>query len=203
MQSHPSRHHESQTDDKQRLFVAIPLPASAADTVVQWSEGAKRQWAFHKWVHPLDLHITVQFLGAVSPDVKERLVQGLQSVAQSSETFRLELQEVGTFGAHEAPRVLWAGVGGEIGQLKRLYELVVAATAPLGFVPEDRPYWPHITLARKYRGMTPMSLNAGHAPLPEYDWMADHFVLYRTQMGKTPMYERIEEFRLGHGIQQP
>ncbi|MCY9518030.1 RNA 2',3'-cyclic phosphodiesterase [Paenibacillus apiarius] len=202
MQSHPSHHRENQPDDKQRLFVAIPLPTSAAETVIQWSEGAKRQWAFHKWVHPLDLHITVQFLGAVSPVVKERLIEGLEKAAQASEPFRLELKQAGTFGASEAPRVLWAGVGGEIEHLKRLYDHVVAATAPLGFMPEERPYRPHITLARKYRGTAPMSMNAAHAPLPEHDWKVDRLVLYRTRMGKTPMYERVEEFALDHVMQQ-
>ncbi|WJH34942.1 hypothetical protein N6H14_01970 [Paenibacillus sp. CC-CFT747] len=63
---------------------------------------------------------------------------------------------------------------------------------PFGYPPEDRPFKPHITLARKAEG--PVRLE--EVPLAAAEWTVTRFVLYQTHMGRSPMYEEIGEFRL-------
>ena len=97
------------------------------------------------------------------------------------------------FGKPSAPRILWAGAAGETDKLAALYQRITKFMAPLGFKPEDRPYRPHITTARTFKGGSAESerLTLGPASV---SWTADAFVLYRTNMHMTPMYEIQDQF---------
>jgi 2'-5' RNA ligase len=66
-----------------------------------------------------------------------------------SPSFRLTLNGVGRFpkDGRQPPRVLWAGVQAHPG-LMAVQKHVTAALTGIGFVAEDRPYTPHVTLAR-------------------------------------------------------
>ena len=177
-----------------RLFVAAPLPHHVRDTIEQWTHTLKEQLVFRKWTHPQDYHITLQFLGDVVESNIETVKEALRTV--NGAPIELVLSEAGAFGKAEAPRVLWAGVSDQQKGLNEWYMNIVQATSLLGFVPEDRPYSPHITVARTYKGEKRISepLNT-LAPFPTgVSWQADHIVLMRTHMNKSPMYEVVERF---------
>lgn len=186
------------TQNKMRLFIGVPLGEPAGTALDNWSKQAQGQWAFSRWVHPADYHITLQFLGDTPESKLTPLMDGLNRTAARCGPFRLALGGWGTFGVPASPRVLWASVAGDIDKLHELHNQVLEATAPLGFVPEARPYRPHITLARKYKG----TASWGSAMLEvdtsdaAAEWTADRFCLFRTHMQATPMYERLGEFRL-------
>lgn len=182
-----------------RLFIAMPLPESAVHVLDSWCQAGQRHWQFAKWVHPQDFHITLQFLGAVDEEAVPRIVQALEQVSRRTAPFELHFEGVGSFGTKEAPRVLWAGLGGEIDKLRQLNQSVGAAVLPVGFEPEDRPYRPHITLARKYRGGETRPFSMISEPLPPHQWKGEEMVLFRTHMNQSPMYERMHTFPLGQG----
>lgn len=182
-----------------RLFIAMPLPKSAVHVLEEWCTVGKHYWQFAKWVHPQDLHITLQFLGAVDEHVIERIVHVLKEVSREASPIELQFDGMGSFGTKEAPRVLWAGLGGAVDKLRQLNQSVTSATSPLGFESEERPYRPHITLARKYRGGEGQSFTMISEPLPPYQWTGEEIVLFRTHMNQSPMYERLHTFTLGQG----
>ena len=70
-------------------------------------------------------------------------------------------------------------------ELTGLQERVVAATAPCGFVPEERPYHPHITLARDKGGRQGLrKLKSRIAGAPEFSsFVAGEFLLYESFPG--------------------
>ncbi|MBG9793190.1 2'-5' RNA ligase [Paenibacillus dendritiformis] len=185
-------------DNKMRLFIGVPLGESASAALDNWTKQARREWTFSRWVHPADYHITLQFLGDTPESKLAPLLEGLKRTAARSAPFRLCLGGCGAFGLPESPRVLWAAVAGDIDRLHELHHQVLETTSPLGFMPESRPYRPHITIARKYKGTAPWDPGmleedkSGAAA----EWTADRFCLFRTHMQSTPMYERLGEFRL-------
>lgn len=61
---------------------------------------------------------------------------------------QLQLTKLGAFPNQREPRVLWAGVNGDLDALQQLHELVDTAITGLGFTPERRPFRPHLTLGR-------------------------------------------------------
>ncbi|UQZ35069.1 RNA 2',3'-cyclic phosphodiesterase [Paenibacillus sp. PK3_47] len=187
----------------ERLFVAIRLPRIQRELLENAASRVSSDMKFAKWTHSEDYHITVQFLGDTPVGDIPGLLDALKGISGKQSPFHLNLDHFGTFGPASAPRVLWAGVSGELDKLKELQKNVVSATGPLGFIAETREYNPHITLARKYRDQEPFAAQR----LQEYDalvtktgnecsskgWTVDAFVVYATKMHAIPMYEVIEK----------
>jgi 2'-5' RNA ligase len=144
-------------------------------------------------VHPEDYHVTLFFLGACKQEQLPYLQQQLTSVAGKQTPFTLKLEGIGVFGIPRRPRILWAGVDGEVPALKALQEKVVQALTPLGFQREDRLFRPHITLARQYKrndfDAERVREVIGRTAEQGVEWMVKDLVLYRTMWGRVPMYE--------------
>lgn len=183
-----------------RLFVAVPAPPSVISSAEPWVLRLKNQFAFARWVHPQDLHLTLQFLGDVAWDRIDRISQAIGQAAADTAPFSLHLQRLGVFGKPSAPSVLWAGVQGEVVKLGQLQRRIVEAMEPLGFAAENRPYKPHLTLARKFTGPAGSHAAMLDVALPQEwqtPWRVEEAVLYRSRLGNRPMYERVASFPLG------
>jgi 2'-5' RNA ligase len=175
-----------------RLFVGIPLAAvvieelSAVSMRLQTSEDGLRWSAAESW------HITLQFLGS-APEY-ECIVTRLRELR--SPPLPVHLDGLGFF---ERAGVFFAGVG-LTPELQALQQRVTAATAHCGFVPETRPYHPHITLARsKSKGLNALRALKGKIRRePRFsDFVAEEFVLYESVPGaKGSHYENRERFSL-------
>ncbi len=100
-----------------------------------------------RWVPVRNIHVTLKFLGDVSIKNLEVLKKLLEAEAHSHPAFEISVGDLGAFPSDRRPRVLWAGVKApqELSALQRGIEL---ETARLGYAPEDRPFSPHLTLAR-------------------------------------------------------
>lgn len=181
-------------EQTQRLFVALPVPEHISSKLDDWTRANKQSLSFRKWVHPGDYHITLQFIGDTSLARQEELQAALKTVRATP--ISLAWSGIGTFGLPEAPRVLWGAVSGNLEGLSVIHEEIIKATRAIGFVPEDRPYSPHITLARGFTGGNGMKVEEKMSSPSSFKWEADHFVLMRTHMHKSPMYEIIGSFPL-------
>jgi RNA 2',3'-cyclic 3'-phosphodiesterase len=125
-----------------RLFVAIPLPSP----VIEALDGLQRSLQLPgdglRWSSPETWHITLQFLGECSADTSDCVIERLAEIRSP----RVPVSLHGT-GIFDRAGVFWAGVevSGELAELERL---VVRASGQCGLIAEDRPYHPHVTLAR-------------------------------------------------------
>jgi len=178
-----------------RLFVAVRLDRPRRQLLTRWCDQIRNAgWdTFGKWVHPEDYHVTLFFLGACKPEQVPYLQQQLSRVAGKQTPFSLRLAEIGVFGIPRRPRILWAGVAGEIPALNALQKKVVQALTPIGFQREDRPFRPHITLARQYKrhdfDVVRVSEVIARTAGQQAEWKVTDLVLYRTMWGRVPMYE--------------
>ncbi|GAA0136693.1 RNA 2',3'-cyclic phosphodiesterase [Paenibacillus sp. YSY-4.3] len=179
----------SMKEEKWRMFVAVALPESVKNQLHAWCLERQKDWKFRKWVHPADYHITLQFLGDTPATQVQAILEGLREAASEVAPFRLEAVGIGAFGRPEQPRVLWSGIEGDIAALRALHSRVITANAKLGYVPEERPYAPHITLARKFSESEKLREPLGNKGLSFGDWTNDTIMLYRTRVTVSPMYE--------------
>jgi 2'-5' RNA ligase len=79
---------------------------------------------------------------------------------------------------------------------------VFSACEKSGFQLETRPFRPHITLARKWKGEQPfhnemLQLWNEVQPTP-LSFKASEVVLYQTNLTQTPKYEAIKIYPLNH-----
>jgi 2'-5' RNA ligase len=184
---------------KERLFLAVGLGTEQRAGIERNKELLQQTLPFQKWVHPDDLHVTLKFLGDTDADTASKIRAAMKELAGGYSPLTLALQGLGVFGKPSAPSILWLGLGGEMPALANLQAQVEDAVKPLGFTPEDRPYRPHITIARRYNGTAPFSpgllTEAGEAmeSIPQ-QWTVDRFVLYKSHLSRKPMYEPIDTF---------
>lgn len=130
-----------------RLFVGIPLADAVRAEVAAVVAELRRGQENLRWSSPESWHITLQFLGNAGAKQLDCLKESLAEVRSSSVPVRL-----GALGSFERAGVVFVDV--EVSpELAALRQRVIAATANCGFIPEDRPFHPHIALARaKGRG---------------------------------------------------
>jgi len=102
-----------------------------------------------KAVEPDDLHVTLRFFAAVEP----HLISEIQAIAAKAAARQirgeLTLTGLGVFPHAQRPNVIWAGLeGAGAKSLIAIAEEIEGPLEKIGFVREDRPFTPHLTLAR-------------------------------------------------------
>ena len=99
-----------------------------------------------KPVESKNFHFTLQFLGEISHDMSQEIIQSLMAIKFSS--FQIDLKGIGTFPKSKFPRIVWIGTG-EKGKemLIRLAKDVEEKLKPHGFF-ADKPFKPHVTVFR-------------------------------------------------------
>ena len=99
------------------------------------------------------MHLTLAFLGEVPRSRLEEILEALgRKEASPVGPFRLAARGIGTFPQGGRPRVIWAGIVGDLGAAERLKKALDAALEPLGFRDEERGFRPHLTLGRLSEG---------------------------------------------------
>ena len=133
-----------------RLFFAVWPPERLRRQLWRSLEPTRRAVRGVRWVPPERYHITLRFMGDVSPESVEDLVAAARSL-ESEKPFRATLGDLGTFPRRASPRVYWVSVRAR--PLRRLRELLDAALLPRGFAADGRRFQPHLTLGRtRHRG---------------------------------------------------
>ena len=125
-----------------RLFIGIPLASEAVGALERLSRSLRSANDNLRWSSPETWHITLQFLGETSVERYGCVAQQLRAIKSPPVPGWLN----GT-GFFDRAGVFFAGVNVSP-ELRRLERLVAAATAQCGIAAEDRPYHPHVTLAR-------------------------------------------------------
>jgi 2'-5' RNA ligase len=158
-----------------RLFIGIGLPLSIAETLAKSAPPLilPASDAKIRWTPPENMHITLSFLGQVHEARRETIEQALATIRALR--MRVELNGTGIF---DRVGVLFAEVKHTAGLLA-LAEQVVATMETCGFSRENRPYSPHVTLARTRDRLRLSSTTAGD-PAFRQSFEATEFRLYQS-----------------------
>jgi 2'-5' RNA ligase len=131
-----------------RTFVGIFPPADVAAAIDR--ELAPLRAAGHglKWVRADNLHYTVRFLGGLAPARVEAARRAVLASAAAAPPFRVRLGGPGAFPGPARARILWLGAAEGAAPLTLLAGDIERALVRQGFEPADRPFTPHLTVAR-------------------------------------------------------
>jgi RNA 2',3'-cyclic 3'-phosphodiesterase len=129
-----------------RLFVAIQIPADIRAAFADLLKEFRAIAPLAKWVRADNLHVTLKFLGETD-SAKLAAIQNSISTVHSTQSVSLDFRGLGFFPNEKRPRVFWAGMEATP-NLATLATDIDRAAHQIGFPLEERPFTPHLTLAR-------------------------------------------------------
>jgi RNA 2',3'-cyclic 3'-phosphodiesterase len=195
-----------------RIFIGIDLDPEVSVRIERFLEGVEGFAPDARWMRPESLHITLKFIGEQPPERVEAITERLRRVEGTA--FAIRCAGYGFFPTAKAPRVFWIGIHAG-SQLAELAESIDKATSELDIPREDRPYSPHLTLARAGSGKRSGSpkwrkadgpnaifavLEKRLAAMGELDFgamTAHEFILYQSQLSPSgSKYTKLQRFAL-------
>jgi len=129
-----------------RAFIAVDLPDPIRATLAEAQQSFRSATQDARWTRPEGIHLTLKFLGEISDAQTKQVVEALAQIGPS-EPFPVEVKGFGFFPQAQRPRVFWADVVAPSALLE-LAAQVENRLEKIGFAREDRPFSPHLTLAR-------------------------------------------------------
>jgi 2'-5' RNA ligase len=134
-----------------RLFVALEIPAAVRDKLVAFikdmsalSEQVEQKWV--RWVRPQNLHLTLKFIGEVA-DGKLRDIRTALATVRGNGPLEVRFRGMGFFPDEKRTTVLWTGLDASA-TLPSLAGAIDSTLLSQGIRKENRPFVPHLTLAR-------------------------------------------------------
>ena len=129
-----------------RLFVALEIPSAVRENLAEFVKPLRALAPQPRWVRAENLHVTLKFIGEVLPGKLDAIRAALRGV-HSDRVVTIDFRGLGFFPDEKRPRVFWAGMEAPP-NLKTLALDIDAATHKMGIPLEQRPFLPHLTLAR-------------------------------------------------------
>ncbi len=168
-----------------RLFFAL-WPSEEVRQALWQSSAPLREACRGQPVAKRNLHLTLLFLGGVD----EGRRADIEAAAAAVRAGRFSLVFDG-WGRFDKARVAWLGCRHPDPGAAALAGALSGAMEKLGFPPERRPFWPHLTVLRKCRDGSPPE------PVAPVTWPVDEFTLVRSlTLPSGPVYEVIARWPL-------
>jgi 2'-5' RNA ligase len=194
-----------------RLFIALDLDDVIRARIARFVDDVHAFAPSARWMKPESLHVTLKFIGEQPEARVVEIENALRTIAAVSVT--INFKGYGFFPTATSPRVFWIGLRASP-QLPSLAATVEEKMAALGISGEDRPYRPHLTLARAgarssgspsaqkndrpNRAFRSLQEKLSVLSPPEFGTMtAREFFLYRSELSpKGSKYTKLAGFRL-------
>ena len=170
-----------------RVFIALEISDAARSSLSGAIDGLKAAIPRGvRWVDPGGIHLTLKFLGNIDPRRADGILESMVRVGQEVSSLSLTLAGLGVFPNQRQPRVLWAGVAGDMAPLTGAQLGVEEAMAEQGFAKERRSFNPHLTIGRVRDGVSASEWQKIGTSVtscsfePTESWMAETMHLFQT-----------------------
>lgn len=186
--------------ERERLFLGLMLPEELGARVLAQ---AKSSLTGYRLPRAEGLHLTLSFLGDCDAATRAALDTACRVTLTGRPAPWLALGGTGAFPSLERARVLWAGVeeSRHAGRLASLQRDVLMAVARAGLDvarERERPFTPHVTLARPRRGPAPVPDAFRQLRLERVAWQASDVALVRSERTEAAnAYRPVERYPLG------
>jgi 2'-5' RNA ligase len=129
-----------------RLFVALEIPSAVRENLAELVNALRPVSPQTRWVCSENLHVTLKFIGEVA-ETRLAAIRTALAQVRSERHVRLDFRGLGFFPNEKHPRVFWVGIEASP-NLKTLAAEIEKAAETLGIPREQKPFSPHLTLAR-------------------------------------------------------
>lgn len=148
-----------------------------------------------KLVKPQNIHITMRFLGNISPSIVNSIHKEMEKISFTS--FDVEIKGLGAFPSLRYARVVWAGIRNGANELANIFNQLEPSLRGLGLRPDPKGFSPHLTIARVKTGRNKIKLLQCVQDLADYEFgvvRADCLRLKKSVLTpRGPIYSTLSE----------
>ncbi|HEY5541488.1 MAG TPA: RNA 2',3'-cyclic phosphodiesterase [Coriobacteriia bacterium] len=137
-----------------RCFVAIELTDDVRERLREARSALLEQapaWRGEKWVGEHNLHITLKFLGSLDEDQLAEVRSAVGHALAGTISFQMRLAGLRAVPRPRRCSMVWAQFADTESACADLAATVERAVLTCGIAAEERPFTPHVTLARARR----------------------------------------------------
>jgi len=132
----------------QRTFIALEIPQEIQQIIHKEIAHLRNTiGTLIRWVPSENMHLTLKFLGNISPANLDMVTQMIRAEADSYQPFVMQVGGLGCFPSPKRPRVIYIGLQAPA-ELEALQHGIESATTRLGYESEERSFSPHLTVGR-------------------------------------------------------
>ena len=134
--------------ERHRIFIAVELDSTLHQAVIELQHQLEAAGARVRWNKPGQLHFTLRFIGEIMPAQVALVKVATREAVNEIAPFTITLRQLGAFPSFHRPQVVWVGVEDGAAELQAVAAKLETHLAHHRFPPEERPFRPHLTLAR-------------------------------------------------------
>ena len=195
------------TTEQFRLFIALPVPEPVKEELRRLQDELRERLPGNevRWTRPGQIHLTLKFLGNIPVARVGELTEAVRTACSPFSPFQVRAGRIGFFPDVRRPRVIWAWVHDDHGQLPRLQRALDEATALFGSHKEEQEFTGHLTVGR-VKALKPArvhllaELARGMADRVFGDWTVDKVEIMRSELSaEGSHYSSVAEIALPGG----
>jgi len=182
-----------------RCFIALELPSPVQKHLAQIISRLKEAKADIKWVEPKNTHLTLKFLGEISPEQVQSSRKVLLDQNGKHPPIHCRTGQIGVFPGWNRPQVIWLGLIDGVQRISDLRLLMENVLAECGFARDPKKFKPHLTLGRvrSPNNMDKLAEKMNALSLEEMEFICGELTLFKSILTpKGSIYHSLESIKL-------
>jgi RNA 2',3'-cyclic 3'-phosphodiesterase len=131
-----------------RAFIGVDFSKQLKSEISELQKELRIHTKSGRWKYVDNFHLTLKFLAEVNDRQLNDINRIMKEICLEHDAFALNISEIGFFPGRGSLRVVWLGLGGDLGILKALQGNIENSLISVGFDKENREYKPHVTIGQ-------------------------------------------------------
>jgi 2'-5' RNA ligase len=179
-----------------RAFVSLEPPQTVKKEIDEIQQKLKAAGLQAHWVKPEIIHLTLAFLGSVTPDKIEPIKKIIQNIASQMNPVKLKLSQLNCFPNPIKPRIIFIKLSGKLGKLNALAIKIRQQLKKENIWFDKKPFSAHLTLARIKKKQNLTNL-VKKIKIKQVEFTASQITLTKSQLTDLgPIYTQIKTIAL-------
>ncbi len=175
-----------------RAFIALEIPEEVKKEIEKIQKDLEKGGIQARWVKPKLSHLTLAFLGSITPDKAKLVETVLEEAARQVKPANLSLQKIGCFPSPARARIIFVDLGGELGKLNALALKIRKGLKKERVYFDKKPFVSHITLGR-IRKKKNLSQSISKTKVKKVKFVARRISLTQSTLtGGRPVYKPLK-----------
>jgi 2'-5' RNA ligase len=182
-----------------RCFIALELPLPVQKHLGGIISQLKEAQADVKWVEPNNTHLTLKFLGEISPEQVQNSRKILFNQNGKFLSINCRTGQIGAFPSWSRPQVLWLGLKNGVREITDIQQVLENGLAECGFTRDPKKFKPHLTLGRvrSPNNMDKLTEKINALSLEDIEFRFVGLSLIKSTLTQSgPVYQSLESIKL-------